>query len=58
MNFLMKYDETKSAIQRIVDMPDHQMNRLIKYIHNDHGRLSKRKRDKFDQTYRHGDREN
>lgn len=48
MDFLMKYDEIKFAIQRIVDMPDHQINRLIKYIHNNHGRLSNRKREKFD----------
>lgn len=48
MDFLMKYDEIKSAIQRIVDMPDRQMDRLIKYIHSNHGKLSKRKREKFD----------
>jgi hypothetical protein len=48
MDFLMKYDEIKSAIQKIVDIPDRQMDRLIKYIHNNHGRLSKRKRDKFE----------
>lgn len=49
MDFLMKYDETKSAIQKIVDMPDRRLNKLIEYIHNNHGRLSKRKRDKFEQ---------
>ncbi len=48
MDFLLKYDEIRSAIQKIVDMPDRQMDRLIKYIHTNHGQLSKRKRDKFE----------
>jgi hypothetical protein len=48
MDFLLKYDETKSAIQKIVDMPDREIDRLIRFIHHNHGRLSKRKRDKFD----------
>jgi len=48
MDFLMKYDETKSAVQRIVDMPDRNIDQLIRLIHHNHGRLSKRKRDKFE----------
>ncbi|HLZ15837.1 MAG TPA: hypothetical protein VKQ08_02310 [Cyclobacteriaceae bacterium] len=48
MDFLMRYDEAKSAIQKIVDMPDRNIDQLIKLIHNNHGRLSKRKRDKFE----------
>jgi hypothetical protein len=48
MDFLVKYDETKSAIQRIVDIPDRIIDQLIRLIHNNHGRLSKRKRDKFE----------
>lgn len=43
MDFLMKYDETKSAVQRIVDMPDRNIDQLIRLIHHNHGRLSKRK---------------
>jgi Fic/DOC family len=48
MDFLQKYDETKSAIQNIVDMPDRQIDQLIRLIHNNRGTLSKRKRDKFE----------
>lgn len=48
MDFLQKYDETKSAIQQIVDLPDRLIDQLIRLIHNNRGRLSKRKRDKFE----------
>jgi hypothetical protein len=48
MDFIQKYDETKSAIQQIVDLPDRQIDQLIRVIHNNHGRLAKRKRDKFE----------
>ncbi len=48
MDFIQKYDETKSAIQQIVDLPDRQIDQLIKVIHNNYGRVSKRKRDKFE----------
>ena len=48
MNFLLKYDETKSAIQKIVDIPDRNIDQLIRIIHHNHGRLSKRKREKFE----------
>lgn len=48
MDFLQKYDEIKSAIQQIVDIPDRLMDQLIKVIHNNGGTVSKRKRDKFE----------
>lgn len=47
MDFLQKYDEIKSAIQQIVDIPDRTIDQLIKVIHNNGGTVSQRKRDKF-----------
>jgi hypothetical protein len=42
--FLANYDETKRAIQEIVDMPDRQIDLLIRFCLQNNGRLSTRKR--------------
>jgi len=42
--FLANYDETKSAIQEIVDMPDRQIDLFIRFCLRNNGRLSARKR--------------
>jgi len=42
--FLAKYDETKKAIQEIVDMPDRQIDIFIRLCLQNNGRLSERKR--------------
>jgi hypothetical protein len=42
--FLANYDETKRAIQEIVDMPDRQIDLFIRFCLQNHGRLSARKR--------------
>ena len=42
--FLANYDETKRAIQEIVDMPDRQIDLFIRYCLQNNGRLSTRKR--------------
>jgi len=42
--FLAKYDETKRAIQEIVDMPDRQIDLFIRFCLQNNGRLSARKR--------------
>ena len=42
--FLVKYDETKKAIQHIVDMPDRQIDLFIRFCLQKNGRLSARKR--------------
>jgi hypothetical protein len=42
--FLANYDETKRAIQEIVDMPDRQIDLFIRYCRQNNGRLSARKR--------------
>ena len=42
--FLANYDETKRAIQEIVDMPDRQIDLFIRFCLQNHGRLSERKR--------------
>jgi hypothetical protein len=49
MEFLVKYDEAKIAIQEIVDMPDRYIDLLIKLLHQNKGILSERKRKHFEQ---------
>lgn len=44
LGFLANYDETKRAIQEIVDMPDRQINLFIRFCLQNNGRLSARKR--------------
>ena len=44
LSFLAKYDETKKAIQEIVDMPDRQIDLLIRFCLQNKGRLSASKR--------------
>lgn len=48
MEFLMKYDEIKLSAQEIVDMPDRDMDLLIKLLHQNKGELSSRKRKLFE----------
>ncbi len=44
LEFLANYDETKRAIQEIVDMPDRQIDLFIRFCLQNNGRLSARKR--------------
>lgn len=48
LSFLYKYDETKQAIQGIVDMPDRKIDLFIRFCLQNNGRLSARKRREFD----------
>lgn len=42
--FLANYDNTKAAIQKIVDMPDRKIDLFIRFCLQNDGRLSARKR--------------
>ena len=42
--FLANYDQTKKAIQEIVDMPDRQIDLFIRFCLQNNGRLSAQKR--------------
>ena len=42
--FLQCYDEMKSNIQNIVDMPDKKVDRMISFLHQNKGKLASRKR--------------
>jgi hypothetical protein len=42
--FLANYDETKRAIQEIVDVPDRRIDLFIRFCLQNNGRLSERKR--------------
>jgi hypothetical protein len=42
--FLANYDQTRKAIQEIVDMPDRQIDLFIRFCLQNNGRLSARKR--------------
>ncbi len=45
--FLAKYDKAKKAIQEIVDMPDNQIDLLIKFVFQNNGNLSSNKRNRY-----------
>jgi len=44
LTFLANYDETKRAMQQIVDMPDRKIDLFIRFCLQNNGRLSARKR--------------
>jgi len=44
LSFLANYDKTKKAIQKIVDMPDRQIDLFIRFCLQNNGYLSARKR--------------
>lgn len=48
LSFIQHYDELKSEIQDIVDMPDKDINLMIVLLHNNRGNFPKRKRKQFD----------
>ena len=43
--FLSRYDETKRAIQEVIDMPDRRIDLFIRFCLQNSGRLSARKRE-------------
>ena len=45
--FLVSYDQSKRAIQRIVDMPDRQIDLLITFCLQNNNRLSAPKRARY-----------
>ncbi len=45
--FIQRYDEVKKELQRIVDMPDKELNRMIMFLHQDRGVFPKRRREQF-----------
>jgi hypothetical protein len=47
LRFLTNYDATKRAIQQVVDMPDRLIDLFIRCCLQNHGKLSKRKREEF-----------
>ena len=50
VHFIAAYDEAKKHIKEIVDMPDRLVDLFIRFILQNHGRLSKSKREKFFDT--------
>jgi Fic family protein len=47
LQFIVNYDRTKKAIQDVIDMPDRQIDLLIRFILQNRGKLSKTKREKY-----------
>jgi hypothetical protein len=45
--FLQRYDEVKKALQRIVDMPDKDIDLMIVFLHQNKGTFPKRRREHF-----------
>ncbi len=44
LHFLQCYDQLKSDIQKIVDMPNNKIDRMILFLHQNKGKLASRKR--------------
>jgi hypothetical protein len=47
ITFLLRYDEAKKALQRIVDMPDRDINLMLVFLHQNQGKFPKRRRTQF-----------
>jgi len=47
LNYIASYDKTKIAIQNIIDMPDKEIDRIIKFIMQNNGKLSQTKRQHY-----------
>lgn len=47
LDYLHRYDQVNSAINEVISLPDHQLDLLIKMLHQNQGKLSKGKKDKF-----------
>lgn len=45
LDFLRRYDMIKASIKKIIDMPDKEINLLVRCIRQNNGMLSKRKKD-------------
>ncbi len=45
--FLLRYDEAKREIQKIVDMPDKDINWMLIFLHQNKGVFPKRRREQF-----------
>lgn len=45
LDFLSHYEETKRSIQEFVDMPDREIDLFIRFGRQNHGGLSKRRRE-------------
>jgi hypothetical protein len=48
LEFIQHYDEVKTEMQNIVDMPDKQLNLMILFLHHNHGTFPKRRRNDFE----------
>ena len=47
LSYIANYDKTKKAIQNIIDMPDKEIDRIIKFITQNNGKLSSTKRQRY-----------
>jgi hypothetical protein len=45
--FLLRYDEAKKEIQKIVDMPDRDINMMMIFLHQNKGVFPKKRREQF-----------
>jgi len=47
LDFLMRYDEARTALQQIVDMPDKKLGNMLLFLHQNKGVFPKRRREQF-----------
>lgn len=45
--FIQRYDEARQELQRIVDMPDKDINSMLSFLHQNNGVFPKRRRERF-----------
>jgi hypothetical protein len=47
--FIRNYDAAREAIRDVIDLPDRKLDQIIKFLHQNNGRLSKAKRRVFEE---------
>lgn len=49
LDFLHRYDQLKQALREVVDMPDRKLDLMITLLHQNNGKLAKRRRKQFEE---------
>jgi hypothetical protein len=49
LDFLLRYDQFKQSLREVVDMPDRKLDLMITLLHQNNGKLAKRRRKQFEE---------
>ena len=47
LDFMVRYDEARSALQNVVGLPDRRLNLFMQFLYQNNGQLPKRRRSEF-----------